>query len=40
MKTINFEKYNLNNDKIFSAMGEMFNARIESAEGGVWVRST
>lgn len=33
MKTINFEKYNLNNDKIFSAMGEMFNARIESAEG-------
>ena len=34
MKTSNFEKYNLNNDKIFSAMGEMFNARIESAEGG------
>lgn len=33
MKTINFEKYNLNNDKIFSAMGEMFNARIESAKG-------
>lgn len=33
MKTINFEKYNLNNDKIFSAMGEMFNASIESAEG-------
>ena len=33
MKTINFEKYNLNNDKIFLAMGEMFNARIESAEG-------
>lgn len=33
MKTINFEKYNLNNDKIFSAMGEMFNACIESAEG-------
>lgn len=33
MKTINFEKYNLNNDKIFSAMGEMFNVRIESAEG-------
>jgi hypothetical protein len=33
MKTINFEKYNLNDDKIFSAMGEMFNARIESAEG-------
>ena len=32
MKAINFEKYNLNNDKIFSAMGEMFNARIESAE--------
>lgn len=33
MKTINFENYNLNNDKIFSAMGEMFNARIESVEG-------
>lgn len=33
MKTINFEKYNLNNDKIFSVMGEMFNACIESAEG-------
>ena len=33
MKTINFEKYNLNNDKIFTAMGEMFNACIESAEG-------
>lgn len=33
MKRINFEKYNLNNDKIFTAMGEMFNARIESAEG-------
>lgn len=33
MKTINFEKYNLNNDKIFSAMGEMFNVSIESAEG-------
>lgn len=33
MKTINFEKYNLNNDKIFSAMGEMFNASIELAEG-------
>lgn len=34
MKTINFEKYNLNNDKIFLAMGDMFNASIESAE---WV---
>ncbi len=33
MKTINFEKYNLNNDKIFSAMGEMFNVSIELAEG-------
>lgn len=33
MKTINFEKYNLNNDQIFSEMGEMFNARIELAEG-------
>lgn len=33
MKTINFEKYNLANDKILSAMGEVFNARIESAEG-------
>lgn len=33
MKTINFEKYNLNNDKIFSAMGEMFNVSIEFAEG-------
>lgn len=33
MKAINFEKYNLNNDKIFSSMGEMFNARIELAEG-------
>lgn len=33
MKAINFEKYNLNNDKLFSAMGEMFNARIETAEG-------
>ena len=32
MKTINFEKYNLNDDKIFSAMGEMFNASIELAE--------
>ena len=33
MKAINFEKYNLNNDKIFSAMGEMFNVSIELAEG-------
>lgn len=33
MKAINFEKYNLNNDKLFSAMGDMFNARIELAEG-------
>lgn len=33
MKAINFEKYNLNNDKIFSVMGEMFNVSIGLAEG-------
>lgn len=33
MKAINFEKYNLNNDKIFPALGEMFNVSIELAEG-------
>lgn len=33
MKTINFEKYNINNDKILERTGELFNDRLPEAVG-------
>lgn len=33
MKTINFEKYNINNDKILERTGELFNDRLSEAVG-------
>lgn len=33
MKTINFKKYNINNDKILDRAGELFNDRLSDAVG-------
>ena len=33
MKTINFKKYNINNDKILDRAGELFNDRLADAVG-------
>ena len=33
MKTINFEKYNINNDKILERTGELFSDRLPEAVG-------
>lgn len=33
MKTINFEKYNISNDKILERTGELFNDRLPEAVG-------
>lgn len=33
MKTINFEKYNINDDKILERAGDLFNDRIHEAVG-------